>query len=327
MKGTKRFPLKKAIILCLSFLSVLILTGCSMLLEDSEPDDSVETFSVTSSMENLPNGIFIKDSEVYSRTYNEHKTYRDRYDEKNYLLGKDKRLIWYTDQLQKVPVLGEDAVIIYKSDSTIPEGFTLESFDHLCDSIGIKNISMNESGKFILSRNASDIHPMSSAMEVLGNYVGKGTVIIETINGVRLDGSMLNRAGSITGLEKGRTYRLGFYIGTRYYEADVIADTEVYASKQGFQLTTYETTKNGYIILNLPELMDPGLYDLNGSGTFWYEGVSAAIQEETETSAYVIEETEAETLPVGTYEYYEETEEETAEESVEAEEILIEDSE
>ena len=292
----------------LTAASLILLTGCSLLLEDDEPEDSVEIFTAGNASDQLPDGLYIKSGDLFMKTYDGCRTYRGKYDEQNYYMHKAERLIWYTSQLERVPVLDAGASVIYRSSTKIPDSFTLEAFGHMCDSVGIRNISMNDAGMFVLSRSGSDIHPDSSAYAALSGYIGNGTVILDSVNGIKMDGSMVNRAGVITGLEGGKTYRLGFYIGTKYYEADIVADTSVYSSKEGFKITTYRTTRDGYIILDLPELMDPGLYDLDGAGTFLYEGVESAMQEyvppaETETAATEAEET----LPAGGYGSYEET--------------------
>ena len=35
----------------------------------------------------------------------------------------------------------------------------------------------------------------------------------------------------------------------------------------------YNLTKNGYLTLQMPDLLTPGLYDINGLGVVNYEGV------------------------------------------------------
>ena len=305
MKEAIDLMLRKTIITALCIVTTLSFTGCNSVFEQDNVVDGVESYNSIS--DEMPNGLFIKEGDVYYKGYNKCKTYTNKYSALGSYSRRDTlRLIWYTTQMEAVPTLSESGSIIYKSNKDIPDSIILESFEELCTTIGIRNINMNETnGRFCvdLSRD-SNMQQSSEAYAKLSQY--KQTIYLDSINGVSIDSSMINKAGAISGLEKGKLYRLGFYIGTKYYEADITADTTIYSSKTVYTLTDYAMTKEGYLIVKLPELLEPGLYDMDNEGVFWYGGVSAA--EQTNGSSGIstdttnaTSESEEETLPVGEY--------------------------
>lgn len=300
--------IRKLIITIILCLFATILSGCSVLLEEEEPQESLEAFDVDIALDELPSGLYLRQNGKYTSPYAKYRTYSD-FNPEEYEKDKDSRIIWYTDQSDTVPTLSDEGLIIFKSDSSIPEYFTLESFEHLCDSVGIRGLTLSSTGKYAMSKSKDTLHPLSSAYSVFETYLDKGTILLDTVNGTAVDSSMVNKAGSLTGLEEGKKYRLGFYIGTRYYEEDLIADTHIYSSKTYYLLPSYEMTKNGYLIVRLPELLTPGLYDLNASGAFWYGGISTSTheedidlkEEETENPDAATQEVIEETLPIEEY--------------------------
>ena len=300
--------IRKIIIAVIIGLAAAFLSGCSVLLEEEETKESLESFNVDIALDELPSGLYLRQDGKYTSPYSKYRTYSD-FNPEDYERDKNSRIIWYTDQADTVPTLSDEGLVIFKSDSSIPEYFTLESFEHLCDSVGIRGLTLSSAGKYSLSKSKGALHALSSAYTVLEPYLDKGTILLDTINGTEISSSMINKAGSITGLEEGKKYRLGFYIGTRYYEEDLIADTHIYSTKTYYLLSSYEMTKNGYLIVRLPELLTPGLYDLNASGTFWYGGITTAtheddteyLKEESENTYSPTQEVIEETLPIEEY--------------------------
>ena len=300
----------------------LMCSGCSSLVEKEVDVNAGEAYDLNEfEFDDVPEGIYIKTERLLYAPYEGHTlSGGTSVTLLNYLAQRNSRFIWYTTQLGNVPVLNDDGLIIYKSDKSVPENFTLESYEKLCDSIGMRGLTVGKNGKYcIKSGGDTTFKTGSSAYTELYDLCSGKTMIIDTINGIALEPSMVNKAGAITGLEKGKLYKLGFYIGTKYYEKNIIADTTIYSSKDYTLIESYDETKDGYIILRLPDLLEPGLYNIDGDGTFWYEGITAAEQViETAPPETTPAETEepltqevTETLPIGGYD---EVTEATAEE-------------
>ena len=294
---------------------MLACTGCASLVEKEVDVNAGEAYDLNEyEFDDIPEGIYIKTENLLYAPYKGHTlSGSSSVSLLNYLAQRNSRFIWYTAQLGNVPVLNDDGIIIYKSDKPVPESFTLESYEKLCDSIGLRGLTVGNNGKYSV-KSASDttLKQGSSAHEELYELCSGKTMVIDNINGFEIEPSMVNKAGALTGLEKGKLYKLGFYIGTKYYEKNIVADTTYYSSKDYTMLESYDETRDGYIILKLPDLLEPGLYNIDGKGTFWYEGISAAEQvaepvptepatEESETEATVPTQEVSETLPIGGY--------------------------
>ena len=283
--------------------AALLSGGCTALFEE-ETTAGAEQYDIDTPSDELPQGLYLRQNGILSVPCPDFRTFSS-FTEENYVEKKDSRIIWYTAE-ERIPVLEDEGSLIYRSDSSIPEYFVLESFEHLCDSIGIRSLSMNANGKYTIP-SAASLEASSTAYACLKPYLEKGTIILDTVNGTPLNPSMINRAGAIVGLEYGKRYRIGFFIGTGYYEQDLIADTHIYASREYFRLSSYEMTKNGYLIVQFPELLTPGLYDLSAAGTFRYGGITTAVHEEdyipseTEITDAAIQGDESETLPLSDY--------------------------
>lgn len=95
-------------------------------------------------------------------------------------------------------------------------------------------------------------------------------ILIETINGVPVNETMLNEAGIITGMEQDAEYEITYYAGTYYGTATVTADTHFFQSYEIYSLNDIEITKNGYVSIKLPDDLECGYYDIDGAGFFKY---------------------------------------------------------
>lgn len=260
--------MKKRFRKILSLLSILLViavanTGCSAVFEQKKEEVLIPEYT----LEDLPNGYYVKAQDTFYEPSDANKTYGNPPQNIS-----PERVLWYTDNKIHIPDYQNGNQIIYRSSTTIPQEFILEGFEHVCDSVGVRSIRLNDAGNFVIS-GANALHPESDAYAKLSSFVGSFTVVLDNINGNSIQSRMINKTGSISGLKEGETYTLGFYIGTQYYEVNIKADTQIYCSKSIDTITRYELTKDGYLILKMPELLTPGLYDINNSGVISYGGV------------------------------------------------------
>ena len=289
-----RFAKKSAIVAALLAVTMLS-TGCSSMIEKKENKEVGVSYDLTEmSMDDISAGIYIRNGDMLYQPYSGHSINVTNSTDK-YETIKNKRFIWYTTQLQYVPELNTDGSIIYKSESTIPSEFSLEKFEKLCDTIGVKDITLDEQGQFVLKTASSSLKEGSDAATIFADYGSDAKLILDSINDIPIEASMINKAGAISGLELGKSYKLGFYLGTKYHEVTITADTTFYASKEMDSITKYDGTKLGYIVLRLPDLMEPGLYYLNGEGAFTYGGLVTADKGEADETVDV-EETSSEAV-------------------------------
>lgn len=255
--------IKKIVGILFGVVVLSMTSACSVIMEPKE----VEVLIPEYTLDTLPSGVFVKNGDKFYSPSKGNKTYTNTPEN-----STPDRVIWYTDDKIHVPTYKIGDEIIYKDDNQIPQQFVLEGFEHVCDSFGIRSIRMNDAGKYIIS-GTSCLNPTSDASIKLNELAKRSTIIVDNINDQSINSRMINKTGSISGLEKGKLYTLGFYIGTQYYEVDIKADTEIYVSKSINTITDYTLTKKGYMTLKMPEMLTPGLYDINNKGIVNYSGL------------------------------------------------------
>lgn len=260
MTSRRNMKKMKASAMAILAAATMLLSGCGTIIKEEEVVLDIPEYS----LENLPDGTFLKVEDTFYTPYNAGKTYSQIA-----MNSTPDRVLWYTNEKQHIPTYRNGNQIVYKDSGTIPQQFSLEGFEHVCDSVGIRGITLNENGRYTLLR--ASIKAGSDADVQLDKY--SGTIVLDNIDGNTVNSTMINRTGSISGMELGKTYTIGFYIGTKYYECNIMADTEIYASKSITTLNQYELTKNGYLILQMPDLLTPGYYDLNCNGVVYYTGI------------------------------------------------------
>ena len=251
---------KVCLITCLTVMA-MTLSGCSAVIQQEETEPDILEYTV----DDLPSGVYLKVEDTFYKPYNSGKTYTDVAQNSN-----SSRVLWYTNEKQHIPTYRNGNQIIYKNLESVPRTFTLEGFEHVGDSVGIRGITLNDAGRYSLGY--ASFKSGSDASVQLEEYSGKA-IVLDNINGNTVNSTMINRTGSISGLELGKSYTFGFYVGTKYFEKTILADTEIYVSKSITTLNQYELTKGGYLILQMPDLLTPGYYDINNSGVVYYTGI------------------------------------------------------
>ena len=237
------------------------ITGCSAIIQQEEVVLDIPEYKES----DLPDGVFLKVDDTFYAPYNEGKTYGQ-----TAMNSSPDRVIWYLEGEEKhIPTFKNGYQIVYKNKSELPDQFSLEGFEYVCDSVGIKDIRLDDKGRYTLY--AATLKEGSDAETALQDLIGDTSVILDNVDGNPVNS--ITRTGSINGLELGKTYTLGFYIGTEYRECQVKADTQIYVSKSVNTIVHYELTKSGYMILQMPDLMTPGYYDIDNSGVVNYTGI------------------------------------------------------
>lgn len=114
----------------------------------------------------------------------------------------------------------------------------------------------------------SNAAAMTSGIADIGNWY------LYDINGTQFTSKILNRNGVIMGLQKDASYLIGAYTGTVYNEIVIKADARYFTASEVLArdpADSYDLTKNGYIVITLPDNLQEGLYCINGAGVFYVE--------------------------------------------------------
>ena len=194
----------------------------------------------------------------------------------------DRRVVWFKDtENDKIPTLYAGDSLIFKTSGVLDETFHFERFEDLGYSVGICGLSETESGRYSLSTDPdkNNTYPYGDT-DVLLTFKNS-TLILDSLGGVDLRvpektengislGGSLSRAGTITGLSKGKKYLAQVYSGTELHEYEFTADVRILASMETYKTTDFNFESETVIKINIPESFNNGYYMINGKGLFRY---------------------------------------------------------
>lgn len=184
------------------------------------------------------------------------------------------RLLWFFDEIGNealVPEHYKDEIVAYASNTASLSSVSLERFKDLGYSLGIYGGTLEDDGYYHLVLSANAI-PESNFYKVI-SQANSGEIRIKLINDQPLSADMVDPGtGVILGLEANKTYKISFFSGTYYYEANVTADAHYL---QSYEIYNYgeeyiSDTKRGYRRFETPDDLKSGWYNVNGQGLFKY---------------------------------------------------------
>ena len=178
------------------------------------------------------------------------------------------RLFFLNQDSSLIPTYYSNELIAYQTQETSLTDITIERFTDLGYSIGLFGGEIDEDGYICFSVSKNTV-PKSSAAEILANAVSDSIRVI-SINGEDVSEYTINTPGVFKNHEKGKTYTIGFYAGSKYQEAELTADYDFLQSYELYTIDKASNTKNGYFAITLPDDAKSGYYLINGSGFFKY---------------------------------------------------------
>lgn len=188
---------------------------------------------------------------------------------------QEKRYIWFgsknADLMSVIPkVDGEKTflVLLQEEESEMPDEYYVEKLRFKGYTLGV-SFTFADTGDtlFIDSLNLCD---SSMAKDVITQSEGS-LLKVHKINGSeKLPlGNVDENTEKLLGLEKEKKYQLGYFDGTRYVDAELIADTALFFSKGTIAPNDpLRYTEYGFAYITLPENLAEGYYDINGAGLF-----------------------------------------------------------
>ena len=270
MRLSKIFTL---IPMCL--LTLGLLTGC----------EDVQIFQTKTDPYKL---VALKDSELKNDTYyvknntRFYQTYKPTggnsssevsalNESRVYITMKDDALIptFYSDELAAFPSNSPDL------NEVILERFSVQGY-----SIGCFSGYITEDGFLRFTKDG--LVANSSLQKAIGE-TDSNDIRIASIDGKELASEQINKkAGIIIGLEQGKTYKIGYYVGTKFYEKNITADCKIYEAYEmyAFGKDYIDDTPNGYMAFSMPQDLKPGYYNINGGGLYRYYNFTRGSQDE-----------------------------------------------
>ncbi len=257
---------KKLLVIPTLILSLGLLTGC----------EEVQIFKTTTDPYAL---VAHKDTDLNDNVYyvknntNFYSVYRPKNGNSTSAVSalNESRVFITLEDESLIPTFYADELIAFQSDSIGLTGIMLERFIPLGYSVGCFGGSLTDDDYLYFHPN-ENLAKNSSLAAAIGSTNSKD-IRISSIDGKPLSREQVNRkTGTIKGLEQNKSYKLGFYLGTKYKEKKVTADCKIYEAYEMFSYGKdyiYDTP-NGYMAFSMPDDLKSGYYNINGAGLFKY---------------------------------------------------------
>lgn len=236
-------------ILTLVVLSAIMLCGCS---GEKEIRDS---YSLRDIFSDQAYGIYVKDGDTfYPLDQTEANT--------------EGGFVWKVGGLKCHEVTKDTPLVaVYDSNSDMPTSFTIDKYQFLTYTIG-GNVSLGQDGASMWFNTANVCEGSELATTFEGSDF-EGDIELDTVNGEKYLSNIDTEVNILTGLEKNKYYDISIFSGTRNMNATICADTAVYKLRGSTDLgNAIDKTYDKYFIINLPENIRPGYYNINGLGFF-----------------------------------------------------------
>lgn len=179
-----------------------------------------------------------------------------------------------------IPSFYSDELAAFQSNSPDLNEISLERFSDQGYSIGCFSGYVTEDGYLRFTKDG--LVANSSFQKAIGE-TDSNDIRIASIDGKEIAPEQINKkAGVLVGLEQGKSYKIGYYVGTKFYEKNITADCKIYEAYEMYSFGNdyIDDTPNGYMAFSMPQDLKPGYYNINGSGLFKYYNFTRGAQDE-----------------------------------------------
>lgn len=200
------------------------------------------------------------------------KAYQDN-DVTTNTMGNKYRIIWFANQDGLIPEITDEDCFIIKTSTSLPTVPTLYALEDYGFTIGCTLYKDTSSNLYGLSTDENLALCTGSTFNK--NYLeannNKDTRLFD-IGGQKINESNVSTIGTITGLEKGKEFPIGLYNGTKYSEIKALVDTHVFVNsfQKLIPASDFQFTKDGYVIVKIPDDLTSGYYYFDEAGMFKY---------------------------------------------------------
>lgn len=277
MKKKKVFKALLAILVCFSLLSLVGCSGGKRKIADKNGN----MLSYSPDDENLEDGYYIMHDNKYYPLLPEE------------IQEKPVVYQWFTEYDNLIPELNEGDSLVYVSSEAVPEEFKIYQMEDYGYTLGIRftvddpadkadTVSSGGRAKITISTNNSlDSGDAFCSLSKVEDYLKDASdtkdfknIEFTEINGKDFSVTMLSDEGFLKNLTEDGIYPLSFYIGTKYYTADLKADTHLFVQKNEYLISSYSKMKSKHFALNIPASMANGYYNIDGKGMFKYNAAN-----------------------------------------------------
>lgn len=246
------------------------ITGCSAFNRIHGFNDRDYAVTVVKNARDLEDKAFyvLKEDGTYHRLYIGETSYK-----KNSGFPTNpssKRVAWFGKDYERIPTMYKGECIAYRSSTEFSEQFNIERYEDIGYTIGICNMSESSTGRFKFSTKPDDMQIDIDASTGILYQLGPHTATIERIGEVDLRTGNISRAGTVVGLERGKTYTTDVYIGTDVNRYSFIADVRAMVSMELYGISDYTYMQGKTVTFSFPEWYNSGYYCVNGFGIVRY---------------------------------------------------------
>lgn len=187
------------------------------------------------------------------------------------------RTIWMNaENDEKIRTVTSRDLLLYVSDTQVPQSFVFERFGDYGYTIGVANLVPDGGGHYYLpyAENDADDYKyylnMSSDASQLAQFPTITRLYLDKVGDIEVNKESVSKGGTVNGLKKGEGYVCEFYTGTYYQDFYLVADIHTFCSMEKFVSYEYEFLHSNCIKIAIPKYCKSGLYMINGVGFFRY---------------------------------------------------------
>ena len=269
----------------LSLLTMSLFTGCSLGrddkgtkkfdnlwktgtidFEESTLGVSLHTKDIT---DVLTDGMFyVCHDEVLYPLFIDYKNFEELDEEQT---EPTHYMVYTSESVINIPTLFEGDKLYYFSKSGVIDYFTVERFEDLGWSIGLRNLQSTTSKKHVyvnLEDDRNGVTILSNEFSTL-HQLTDSTLLLDKIGGVRITPDFVED-GIVVGLTPGANYDIEIYNGTNYYYYNADCNVRYFRASELYALDEYEPLQDYLYEVEIPDYLLNGYYNFNGIGLVRY---------------------------------------------------------
>ena len=260
---------RAAAIAAAACLSVTVLTGCTVFNRTHGYNDREYAVTIETKSSRLEDGCFyvMKSDGTFHRLYLGETSFGGRPVAPS---ASVKRVAWFGKDADRIPTMYRGESIAYRSSAEFSETFHIERFEDLGYTIGICGMKESGTGRYKFSTNPENMQIDMNASTGILYRLGDHIVTLDRIGDIELRKGNISKAGTVVGLERGKTYVTEVYIGTEVTKYSFVADVRAFVSSDVCALNDYSYTQGDTVSITFPDWFHSGYYLVGGYGIVRY---------------------------------------------------------
>ena len=270
---------RAAAIAAAACLAAASMTGCSVFDRTHGYNDREYAVTVETKESRLEDGCFyvIKNDGTYHRLYIGETSFGGSLAAS---AASPKRVAWFGKDSDRVPTMYRGESIAYRSSAEFSEAFQVERFEDTGYTIGICGMKESGTGRYKFSTDPENMQIDMNASTGILYRLGDHTATMDRIGDIELRKGNISRAGTVVGLERGKTYATEVYIGTDVIRYSFVADVRAFVSSDLCVLSDFSYMQGNTISISFPDWFHSGYYLVGGYGIVRYVASSREFSED-----------------------------------------------